>query len=68
MSTADDVAKQNAAGICGPGYRLAGRQMRSGLCVRPRSKTVADWRLEAIAKGCPPGMGWNAQEGCHEDD
>jgi VHL beta domain len=26
------------------------------------------WQREAIAKGCKPGLAWNAQEGCHEND
>jgi hypothetical protein len=31
-------------------------------------KKLPTWQLEAIAKGCRPGQGWNPQEGCHEND
>jgi hypothetical protein len=62
------IKKQDAATHCGPGYRLQG-----GKCVqgyqppKPQVQRPA-WQIEAIKKGCKPGMGWNPQEGCHEND
>ena len=31
-------------------------------------KQLPSWQIEAIKHGCPKGMDWNAQEGCHEND
>jgi hypothetical protein len=31
-------------------------------------KRLPSWRINAIKHGCPKGMDWNAQEGCHEND
>lgn len=62
------VAKQDAATFCGPGYRLQGNKCVQGYAAPKKQKQLPSWQLEAIAKGCPPGMGWNAQEGCHEND
>ena len=62
------VAKQDAASFCGPGYRLQGNKCVQGYAAPKKQKQLPTWQLEAIAKGCRPGMGWNAQEGCHEND
>lgn len=48
------MSRANAIGYCGPGYTP-----RGGRCVL---------RSQPQAPQCPPGLVWNAQEGCHEDD
>lgn len=62
------VAKQDAASFCGPGFRLQGNKCVQGFVAPKPQKKLPTWQLEAIAKGCRPGQGWNAQEGCHEND
>ena len=62
------ILKQDAASFCGPGYRLQGNKCVQGYAAPKKQKLLPSWQLEAIAKGCPAGMGWNAQEGCHEND
>jgi hypothetical protein len=52
--------KQKAVSYCGPGYRPQG-----GKCVQGYVAPKTPARGE---HGCPPGLVWNAQEGCHEDD
>jgi hypothetical protein len=54
------MSKQKAVGYCGPGYRPQGGKCVQGY-VAPKSKPRNQ-------HGCPPGLVWNAQEGCHEDD
>jgi hypothetical protein len=54
------MSRQKAAGYCGPGYRPQG-----GKCVQGY---VAPKGPRPSTPGCPPGLVWNAQEGCHEDD
>lgn len=54
------MSKQKAVGYCGPGYRPQG-----GKCVQGYVAPKTPPRGE---HGCPAGMAWNAQEGCHEDD
>lgn len=49
-------------------YRLQGNKCVQGYAAPKKQKLLPSWQLEAIAKGCPAGMGWNAQEGCHEND
>jgi len=62
------ILKRNAASYCGPGYRLEGNKCVQGY-VKPKPQLrLPTWQLEAIKKGCRPGQGWNAQEGCHEND
>lgn len=62
------MKKEDAAGFCGPGYRLKGSKCVPGYkAPDPTAKRPA-WQIEAIKKGCPAGMGWNAAEGCHEND
>jgi hypothetical protein len=62
------VAKQDAASFCGPGFRLQGNKCVQGFVAPKPQRQLPTWQLEAIAKGCRPGQGWNAQEGCHEND
>jgi hypothetical protein len=62
------VAKQDAATFCGPGYRLKGNKCVQGYAAPKPQRQLPTWQLEAIAKGCRPGQGWNPQEGCHEND
>lgn len=32
------------------------------------SKKRPSWQIQAIRKGCKPGLAWNKYEGCHEND
>ena len=62
------ILKRNAASYCGPGYRL-----KDNKCVQGYAKPKAQirrptWEVEGRKHGCPPGLAWNAQEGCHEND
>ena len=54
------MSKNEAVGYCGPGFHA-----QNGICLPgfvlpkgPRPST----------HGCPPGMAWSKEEGCHEDD
>jgi len=51
------MSKQKAVSYCGPGYRPQGGKCVQGF-VAPKPSQPR----------CPPGLVWNAQEGCHEDD
>jgi len=62
------INKRDAASYCGPGYRLQGNKCVQGYAAPKKQKQLPSWQLEAIAKGCRPGQGWNPQEGCHEND
>ena len=62
------VLKQDAATSCGPGFHLEGHKCVRGFRKPPPQKKLPSWQIEAIKKGCPKGMAWNAQEGCHEND
>jgi von Hippel-Lindau disease tumor suppressor protein len=62
------ILKQNAQTYCGPGYRLQGNKCVQGYAKPKPQLRLPTWQLEAIKKGCRPGQGWNAQEGCHEND
>lgn len=62
------VKKRDASTHCGPGYRLKGSKCVPGYQAPKASDPIPSWQLEAIKKGCPKGMGWNAAEGCHEND
>jgi len=62
------ILKQDAATYCGPGYRSQGNTCVQGSVAPKAQKVLPSWQLNAIKKGCPPGMDWNAQEGCHEND
>lgn len=62
------IRKQDAASYCGPGYRLQGNKCVQGYKPPPPQAQRPAWQIEAIKKGCKPGQGWNAQEGCHEND
>jgi hypothetical protein len=62
------VLKQDAATFCGPGFHLEGHKCVHGFRNPPPQKKLPSWQIEAIKKGCPKGMAWNAQEGCHEND
>jgi len=62
------ILKRNAQTYCGPGYRL-----QNGKCVQGYAKPkpqirLPTWQLEGLKHGCPRGLAWNAQEGCHEND
>jgi len=54
------ILKRNAGDACGPGYHLRHGKCVHGAYVTPRSKRSVH--------GCPPGLDWNPQEGCHEND
>jgi len=62
------VLKQDAATFCGPGLHLEGHKCVHGFREPPPQRKLPSWQIEAIKKGCPKGMAWNAQEGCHEND
>lgn len=62
------IKKRDAASYCGPGYRVQGGKCVQGYKAPPPQAQRPSWQIEAIKKGCAPGMGWNAQEGCHEND
>ena len=62
------VLKQDASTHCGPGFRLQGNKCVAGYKAPKPQQQLPSWQVEAIKKGCPKGMGWNAQEGCHEND
>jgi VHL beta domain len=62
------ILKRNAATYCGPGYRLQGNKCVQGY-VKPKPQIrLPTWQLEGLKHGCAPGLAWNAQEGCHEND
>jgi len=54
------ILKRSAGDYCGPGYHLKHGKCVHGAYVTPRSKRSVH--------GCPPGLDWNPQEGCHEND
>ncbi len=62
------IKKADAASYCGPGYRLEGKKCVQGYQPPQPQKELPSWQAEAIKHGCRKGMGWNAQEGCHEND
>jgi len=62
------ILKRNASTYCGPGYRLQGNKCVQGYAAPKPQKQLPTWQQEAIQHGCKPGMGWNPQEGCHEND
>jgi hypothetical protein len=62
------VWKRDASTFCGPGYRLEGNKCVVGYQAPKPQKQLPTWQQKAIQKGCPKGMDWNAQEGCHEND
>jgi hypothetical protein len=62
------VLKQDAASSCGPGFHLKGHKCVQGFRKPPPQKQLPSWQLEAIKKGCPKGMAWSKDEGCHEND
>jgi len=62
------IRKSDAASHCGPGYRREGSKCVAGYQPPKPQKQLPSWQMEAIKKGCRKGMGWNAQEGCHEND
>ena len=62
------IRKRDATTYCGPGYRLQGNKCVQGYKPPPPQAQRPSWQIEAIKKGCAPGLAWNAQEGCHEND
>ncbi len=62
------IRKRDAATYCGPGYRLQGNTCVQGYQPPKPQAQRPSWQIEAIKKGCKPGLAWNAQEGCHEND
>ncbi|HUU67550.1 MAG TPA: hypothetical protein VMW57_09785 [Methyloceanibacter sp.] len=54
------ILKSNAAGYCGPGYRVKNGKCVPGAYVAPKPKPSGH--------GCPPGQVWSPQELCHYDD
>jgi hypothetical protein len=61
------IRKRDAAS-CGPGYRLQGNKCVQGYQPPKPQAQRPTWQIEAIKKGCKPGLAWNPQEGCHEND
>ena len=62
------IRKRDAATACGPGYRLQGNKCVQGYQPPKPQVQRPSWQIEAIKKGCAPGLAWNPQEGCHEND
>jgi len=62
------VLKRDAATYCGPGYRLQGGKCVHGYVAPKPQIRFPTWQLKGRKHGCPPGLAWNAQEGCHEND
>jgi von Hippel-Lindau disease tumor suppressor protein len=62
------ILKKNAASYCGPGYRLQGNKCVQGYAKPKPQIRLPTWQLEGLKHGCKPGLAWNAQEGCHEND
>lgn len=63
------IKRNEVADFCGPGYRPQGGKCVPGAYkAPPKGASRPQWQLDAIKKGCKPGQGWNAQEGCHEND
>jgi hypothetical protein len=62
------IEKRDAASYCGPGYRLQGNKCVQGYQAPKPQAQRPSWQIEAIKKGCAPGLAWNPQEGCHEND
>ena len=62
------IRKRDAASYCGPGYRLQGNKCVQGYQQPKPQKQLPSWQQQGIAHGCKPGLAWNAQEGCHEND
>ena len=54
------MTKNQAVGFCGPGFHAQGGKCLPGF-VLPQG-------LRPSTHGCPPGMAWSKEEGCHEDD
>lgn len=52
------IKKNQAAGFCGPGYRVQGDKCVQGAYQGPSKGSLV----------CPAGQVWSAQEGCHYDD
>ena len=50
------VLRREAESFCGPGFKVQGE------------RCVSRYQSDAEKHGCPPGLVWSAQEGCHEDD
>jgi len=63
------IQRREAPTYCGPGYGLKGGKCVPGAYkAPPKGAKRPQWQIDAIKKGCRPGQGWNAQEGCHEND
>ncbi|HUU26163.1 MAG TPA: hypothetical protein VMW68_11455 [Methyloceanibacter sp.] len=62
------ILKRNAQTHCGPGYRLQGNKCVQGYAKPKPQIQLPTWQLEGLKHGCPRGLAWNAQEGCHEND
>jgi hypothetical protein len=62
------ILKRDAQTHCGPGYRLQGNKCVQGYAKPKPQRQLPTWEAEGRRHGCPPGLAWNAQEGCHEND
>ncbi len=62
------IRKRDAATYCGPGYRLQANKCVQGYQPPKPQAQRPSWQIEAIKKGCKPGLAWSPQEGCHEND
>jgi len=54
------MTKDQAIGFCGPGFHAQGGKCLPGF-VAPKGPRPS-------THGCPAGMAWSPEEGCHEDD
>jgi hypothetical protein len=62
------VLKRNAQTYCGPGYHLKSGKCVQGYVKPAPQRQLPTWQVEGLKHGCPKGLAWNAQEGCHEND
>jgi len=62
------IRRRDAASYCGPGYHLQGNKCVHGYQKPKPQAQRPSWQIEAIKKGCKPGLAWSPQEGCHEND
>jgi hypothetical protein len=62
------VRERDVASFCGPGYHRQGSRCVSGGQPLKPQKQLSTGQQKALSKGCPKGLVWSQQEGCHEDD
>ena len=50
------------------GYRLQGGKCVHGYVAPKPQRQLPTWQQKGLKHGCPKGLAWSAQEGCHEND